>query len=387
MSSEINDVAATIGAIARAVCSILLAVRACAKWFQPRARHAPNGFVIRKPLNPSIPSGFPHRSSFPTMGTPKPSRPSRPIKQHWTPRLYLRPFATPESAGRVDPLVWCFANGQRTTDRDDPFPVSIANVAAERFLYTPIGPDGRRDYEVDDRLTALESTVAPVWSALASDGVDLADAPVRRILALFVATLWLRHPVMRERQRELHRQLVTYFEGMERLPSHSGMHGIVVGDRVVPVTDSDFEAYRDADDATIQRWFVKSIVENGRRVAELLVGKRWTVLEAEEPIFITSDAPVCLSHPDHCAPRETPRRFGFGTPGTVITLPVSPTRLLLMTDRDTNPDGFVYPARPGLAVATNAFVWSESYRFMFSSRPTDEVLAEMVRYDDAERAR
>ena len=95
---------------------------------------------------------------------------------------------------------------------EEPFVASITKVAAQRFLYSPIRRDGERSFEIDERLTDLESTIAPVWSALATDAVDLTRLSVRRIIALFVATLGLRHPATLSKRRDIHRRLNEFFE-------------------------------------------------------------------------------------------------------------------------------------------------------------------------------
>ena len=53
--------------------------------------------------------------------------------------LYLRSFATPDTAGEKDPDVWLFHKNE-----GDPFRTSISNVAVEAFLYSPISATGER---------------------------------------------------------------------------------------------------------------------------------------------------------------------------------------------------------------------------------------------------
>jgi hypothetical protein len=123
--------------------------------------------------------------------------------------------------------------------------------------------------------------------------------------------------------------------------------------------------------------FVRSIRGNGVHLAEAMMKKRWSVILAEEPVFITSDRPVQMFNPK----RE---RFGISTPGTVIIFPLSPTRILLMDDKLNEPIGQYYPMDlahgPG---PWNMGAWTNCERFMISSRNTDEVIAEIMAWADA----
>lgn len=62
-------------------------------------------------------------------------------------------------------------------------------------------------------------------------------------------------------------------------------------------------------------------------MAEVLVARRWGVVFNCEPVFVTSDCPVVR---DRGSCQWTV--FGFGTPGTQILFPCSPTRLLTISD-------------------------------------------------------
>lgn len=114
---------------------------------------------------------------------------NKPRRQHWVPRLYLRAFATPDTVGEEDPDVWLFHK-----DEGDPFRTSISNVAATSFLYSHRTTSGERDFDVEDRLSSLESSLAPLWRRLADEFVDLEDSIVRKGIGLFLATLFHRNP-------------------------------------------------------------------------------------------------------------------------------------------------------------------------------------------------
>ena len=117
--------------------------------------------------------------------------------------------------------------------------------------------------------------------------------------------------------------------------------------------------------------FIDSLNQHATWCAEILLKKRWSVVFSERPLFITTDTPVAINN---CS-RAT---FGLETPGTLISVPLSPTRILLMDDRHDQPDGQYYPLAGDDPAPFNFLAWRNCERFMFSSRPTDVVCAEML---------
>lgn len=93
-------------------------------------------------------------------------------------------------------------------------------------------------------------------------------------------------------------------------------------------------------------------------------------------LFITSDRPVAKVH-------QTRETFGFGTSGTIVTFPLSPTRVLLMDDSHREPANQYYPLHGDDPVALNYATMRNAANFIISSRPTDDVLREIVPYPDA----
>ena len=117
---------------------------------------------------------------------------SNPKRQHWVPRFYLRKFATASSQASKRQQVWICSN--RDED-NDPTVVSVDNVAAENFLYSPLKPDGSRDFSVEEKLSELEGLLSLRWDAVADDFVDLGDEGIlKKVIAAFLGTLVMRHP-------------------------------------------------------------------------------------------------------------------------------------------------------------------------------------------------
>src|SRR5690349_15322055 len=103
----------------------------------------------------------------------------RPVNQHWIPQFYLRRFATADSLRSRRPKVWIFS---KHSDGGDPALTNVRNVCAWRYLYSPRGDDGQRDWNLEVKLGDLETTLAQIWPAVSSDFLDLGDASVRKAL-------------------------------------------------------------------------------------------------------------------------------------------------------------------------------------------------------------
>lgn len=130
---------------------------------------------------------------------------------------------------------------------------------------------------------------------------------------------------------------------------------------------------RDADEDAIKRMWLDN-VNSAMWLAKIMMEMRWAVLFSEKPVFVTTDNPVIVMHPD--------LEFrGFKNPKTTVFFPLSPTRMLVMDNRHSEPDGEYYPLKdsPG---GLNMLLWRESIDSMFSPRHPDGVCAEMI--EDAE---
>ena len=106
-------------------------------------------------------------------------------------------------------------------------------------------------------------------------------------------------------------------------------------------------------------------------IAPRLLDMRMVMLVAERPAFITSDNPVTIMHPS--------LKFrGINDPETTITLPISPTRALVLDNRHSEPDGAYYALADGNPASVNLLVWRNAMDHLYSSRHPEEVCAELV---------
>ena len=205
-------------------------------------------------------------------------------RQHFVPQFYLRQWVGVDGKG-----IWAYP-----LDGSKPFETSPKAVAAERAIYRSPQSGDLKDFDTERSPYKFESVYAPVWPSVFERAAALRT---RRNLARFVALMVLRHPDSRSLSK-------TAAE-------------IVCGRDVV----------RSSKDL-MRHAFIDNMRGNTEWFTDIFMRLKWGVICTEAPFFVTSDTPVVLWR--GTASTET---FGFGTPGTEISFPISPTRLLLLSDR------------------------------------------------------
>lgn len=280
---------------------------------------------------------------------------------HWVSQSYLKAFAADEAGQKI----WRFSKND-----GDPELKPIENVAVRFYLYAPMAADGTRDDPVERKLSELEQWFGePIWKALCKSELDLTWEPLRKMLALIVATTYVRNPVQFEIWKRIHRQMVEQVSGLESMPTR-----VTIGGVEHQVDASDWPDFRDAGEEPMKAAWNDYIAGAGDIVPRLL-GMRMVMVAAKKPVFITSDNPVTITHPS--------LEFrGIRDPETTISFPISPTRMLVLDNRHSEPDGVYYELADDNAAAQNLLVWRNAMEHMFSHRHTDEVCAELVANED-----
>jgi hypothetical protein len=275
-------------------------------------------------------------------------------KNHWVPQSYLRMFAADEARERI----WTLRH-----DGGDPELRRIEKVAVKFYLYAPKGPAGR-DYTFENKLASLEQMFGcEAWKIVCSDFVDLGDETYRKMLALLTAVMWMRNPLHLDQVRHIHTQIRDFMAQSPELPE-----AMEIGGKVRELDHPDWPAYRDASDDDITRMWLDQ-VGSATWLAESFMKMRWSIMISERPVFVTSDNPVMFIHPS--------LDFrGFSNPETSIVFPLSPTRVLHLDNRHSEPDNQYYPLN-GNGGTLNSLVWRNAIQSMFAPRPPDEVCAEI----------
>ena len=278
-------------------------------------------------------------------------------RNHWVSQAYLRGFAADSGGKRI----WRFGK-----DQGDPELKRIDRVAYGNWLYVPGGP-GQRDYHYEDKLADLESVLFDpgFWKVATSGFLDLKSESIRKGLSLLTAVMWLRTPIHLELMHDLHRKMVEFYGQFEELPGSIDINGTID-----EIDTASWPSYRDASEDEVKRMWLAQLGSAGW-LAEMFMKMRWAICVAEKPVFITSDNPVITLHKD--------LRFrGFKNPETSVVFPLSPTRVLYMDNRYSEPDGQYY-AENDTAPCLNIHLMRECIAHVFSDRHPDIVCAEMVR--------
>jgi hypothetical protein len=289
--------------------------------------------------------------------------------QHWLPQLYLRSFRAPQTVSPV-PRLWVFFR----EGPEEPRLTAIEEIAMKRYLYSPPTDAGSRDHSVDQRLEGLETMLGPVWPTVANGYLQLDTDPIRKALALFVATLYTRHPQRIDDFAATHAKLVAF---LSRLPEdNDGNPALTQFEAKGKVHEFDASGWAEftrAGKTEHQRSFAQALVPASGDLAKLLLKKRFAIVTSDHPVFATCDAPIVVRN----ASKEP---FGFATKGTVVYLPLSPTRFLILDDEKL-PNGY-YETQPGFPEAMNYQTWCAADRYLLSASPSDEILAGLMAFAD-----
>ena len=275
---------------------------------------------------------------------------------HWVPQVYLRAFAADASRSRV----WRLGK-----DEGDPELKRIDKVAVRFHLYVPRDSNGHRDDAFEKRLAYLEQWFgSPYWKALQSDMIDLGSDTLRKMVSLLVATMFLRNPKHLQEVHAMHSKFVELYSGPAGVPS-----AVQISGRWYELDVTKWPAYRDASEDDIKRMWLSEI-GSATVYAEMFMKMRWSIVFSDEPVFVTSDNPVTFLHPSLLFK-------GINNPDTLIVFPISPTRMLMMDHKHSEPANQYYPLK-GSAADYNQLIWRGSLEHMFAHRHPDLVCAEIV---------
>lgn len=273
---------------------------------------------------------------------------SKPTRRcHWVPQSYLKGFA---ADSRKPARIWRLSN-----QNGEPELKRIDKVAVRNHLYSFRDADGRRDDAQEKRFSELETFFSSEpWRALQTGFVDLSSQPLRKMVALLAATMFVRNPAHFETLKRIHSSIVDFFSELDSLPDVFDF-----GAKQFEIDHESWPSFANSTDEDLKKdWF--AVINTCGDIARHFLEMRWAVTVSDAPVFITSDNPVTFIHPD--------LRFrGYANPETSIVFPISPTRALHMDHRHGELDNEYYEVQHDGA-AINMLVWRHANEYMFSQR-------------------
>lgn len=253
--------------------------------------------------------------------------------QHWIPKCYLRAWADPNAPAGHTPYVHVFSKDGTSSRRKSP-----ENLFTETDLYTIQLPNGGRDLRLEHGLCGLEAS----FSGIRRDFLDKRkQVPVPRYVKLvaFVAAMHSRTPSRRDHWMGFWKEVLEMGEALEismKLATPEERRHAAAAS----VPSSSSRRSMSLDDV---RKITSSPMEHtlGPHIAAefpLLMQTKCIVLcNASSIGFITSDAPVVWFDPEGYTKPPLFRSPSFSARALEITLPVSPSQMLLFIHGETDP--------------------------------------------------
>jgi hypothetical protein len=246
------------------------------------------------------------------------------MHQHWVPASYLRAWCDPASAELQDPYVWRFSK-----DGSEVRAKSPQNLFRESDLYTFLDKDGSRDLTIERELSKLEDKFERLRRDKIMQCESMTDED-KVTFFLFVATARFRTLKSRDRWTPQLREAV---ELGDRIKAHieslpSGQKAALENLRVMSGGPTfSAEDLRSLSEQPLQ--LMLPIVT--QLEAAFLSCMTMTIFcTSSHPGFITSDAPVVWFEPElNKLPPD--RSLALGSPTIEVTMPIAPSRMLLLT--------------------------------------------------------
>lgn len=264
---------------------------------------------------------------------------NEPIRQHLVPRMYLRAFcASPGEREQI--YAFDLAQGRA-------FKTSIANVAVMRHFYTLGLGQEQPSYAVEDALARLESDVKPILDQII-DTEDIALGTEQRwVFANFLSTLF-----MRTRQ------------GLQMIHGHREEIRTTGGQPGFRLSPSYKEGLLGLDGDGMRELFAKTVIAVGGRLSTLFDSMHWCLFRVADGHLITSENPLVVYH-------DTEMRWGIGTPGTHIHLPLSPKLVLHISKEPLMPSQGTYDLPAAGAQGLNGLTVLSAEQYLFSHTDFD----------------
>lgn len=253
-------------------------------------------------------------------------------KQHFIPKCYLKSWCDPNRPSHYDPYIWIFSKNGESKKKKSP-----EKSFVETDMFTIHDSEGNRDLILEQGLTELENSFARIRRVTLEKRKQLSEQD-RLMLCAFVAAMFARTKAQRNHQMT---QWGHVKEKMEKMREWAKTASAEEKKKMSFI--SSISSRSDAENPKMEYAEVKELAENPTQcmlsamVQSLTVvffHMGYLILEGDDEIgFITSDSPCVLFDPE-AYKRPPLYRSGLMWPKIEITLPLSPSQLILFCHRD-----------------------------------------------------
>ena len=257
-----------------------------------------------------------------------PGQRNEPRRHHYIPRFLLRRFA--ENPAQDGSQVHQLDRQSGQCRRINP-----SNAAVIRDFYAVVDEEGTRHQDAEQLLGLVEQAAAPLIVALETPGTELRGED-RYNLAFFLATLWLRTPLWRERFQHTEEQLGEFLL-RHAPPEHYQAAARAAGEEI---TLEEAHARREEVVAALDRRGIEVVAGHERHLAIMfehavstawiLFRLDWTLLRCPDgQSLVIADEPVSTYEIEDG--RATRAAFPLGSAAAEMAFPLDPTFVLLLT--------------------------------------------------------
>jgi hypothetical protein len=255
--------------------------------------------------------------------------------QHFNPRVHLQHFAGESPKGQV----WTY-----DAIHGKVWSAVPEETAVQTHFYSVEKDDGTRDTRIEDHLSKAESDAAPVYRTLLNGEIPK-ESQGRADFAQFLALAYVRTPAMRRQAAEIvgrAAQIHNYayasnpeaFDALvQRLEAKDG-HTMDAA-----MKESLRQAMLDPSGYELEVAKERTLITLGAadKLAPMFHDMKWTLVEAQNGYFISSDNPLVRTvDPETAHPIYGD--LGFHNPTAKVIFPLSPKTTLLMSRNENAPD-------------------------------------------------
>lgn len=288
--------------------------------------------------------------------------------QHYIPRFYLKEFATNETYGKKgNEQVYIY---DKKTEKSEIR--NIKKIAKENYLYSPKDSNGNRSMYMENKLGEIENLVSLIWNDFSNDFINLENYNIKKVMALFLSSLILRHPNNLERNENSSNFLIN--EIIKHNPPNNKKVAFIVNGKEYLFDISELTKKVTEYEKSI--FFVENIDYFMNEFSEIFMKKKWSIIISEEKKFITSDNPIIIHN-------NLTNIFGLNTQGTIILFPISPKRLLQLedyTDVDEKREVTYHPINEEHHSLYNHIIWNSSDKHILANKIFEDIINEIYNY-------